>query len=431
MPAAQPHAFQVDGHDAVPHVLRRLARATVLGRKYAGVVVEDVEASERLDRESDHRLHLRRLRHIGGHERGLAALGPDGVDGGPPCVLHRVGHDDFGALRREQLGAHPAEAASRARDQRYLPVEAAGATHNGAALLRCASVVAHVARASGFRVAFELMRRAAYRARVSERAGGGTTPRMTMASATGGSAHAAGSPVDERERIEKAAQPWVEPLARLGLAARGLVYAVVGVLAVRIAMAKPEEADRRGALEAVGRQPFGKVLLVVMAVGFAGYALWRFLQALLDTESDGTDAKGLAKRAGYLARAVLYSAFFVSTVRFLMGSGAPSGGAQQQQDWTGRLLGPWRAVLVGQFLVVGLSRYPAAAGGAAAAYFFFSVGLGRLPDRSRRHGSLRVRRLLVRGGPLRAGARRLALHRFVRAWASTSGLTTLVGVPAA
>jgi hypothetical protein len=155
-------------------------------------------------------------------------------------------------------------------------------------------------------------------------------------------------PGDTQGRIEDAAQPWAEPLARLGLVARGLVYAVVGVLAVRVALEKPDEADRKGALEAVGRQPFGEVLLVVIAVGFAGYALWRFLQALLDTEEDGTDAKGLGKRVGYLARGVLYTAFCVSTVRFLTGSGSPSGGAQQQQDWTGQLLDkPF-----GQFLVV-------------------------------------------------------------------------------
>jgi hypothetical protein len=164
--------------------------------------------------------------------------------------------------------------------------------------------------------------------------------------------------VDTQERIEDAAQPWVEPLARLGLAARGLVYAVVGVLAVRIALEKPDEADRRGALQAVKRQPFGEALLIVIAVGFAGYALWRFLQAVLDTEEEGADAKGLAKRAGYAARGVLYSAFCVSTVRFLMGSGQPSGGAQQQQDWTGRLL----EKPFGQFLVVAVGLVVIGAG---------------------------------------------------------------------
>ena len=157
-----------------------------------------------------------------------------------------------------------------------------------------------------------------------------------------------GGEEDIQERLERAARPWVEPLARLGLAARGIVYAVVGILAIRIALEQYEEADRKGALEAVGRQPLGEVLLIVICIGFVGYALWRFTQALLDTEDDGADAKGLGKRAGYLARGLLYSAFCVSTVRFLMGTGEVSGGAQQQQNWTARLL----EKPFGQFLVV-------------------------------------------------------------------------------
>jgi hypothetical protein len=164
-----------------------------------------------------------------------------------------------------------------------------------------------------------------------------------MASAIAGT-----KPADTPERIERAAQPWVEPLARLGLAARGIVYAVVGILAVRIALEHYEEADRKGALEAVGRQRFGGLLLTVIAIGFAGYALWRYIQALLDTEDEGIDPKGLAKRAGYLARAVLYSAFCFSTARFLVGSGEVGGGAHQQQTWTARLL----AKPYGQAIVV-------------------------------------------------------------------------------
>jgi hypothetical protein len=153
--------------------------------------------------------------------------------------------------------------------------------------------------------------------------------------------------VDAQERIERAAH-WVEPLARLGLAARGVVYAVVGVLAVRIALEHSDEADRKGALEAVGRQPFGRFLLVIMAVGFAGYALWRLVQAALDTEDEGAGAKGVVKRTGHLARALIYGGFCVSTVRFLTGSGEAAGGAQQQQSWTARLLNePF-----GQFLVI-------------------------------------------------------------------------------
>lgn len=165
-------------------------------------------------------------------------------------------------------------------------------------------------------------------------------------------------PDDTQDRIERAARPWVEPLARWGLAARGVVYAVVGILAIRIALERFEEADRKGAFEAVGRQPLGEVLLVVICVGFAGYALWRFTQAALDTEDDGTDAHGLVKRVGYLARGLLYSAFCVSTVQFLVGAGDPGGGAQQQQNWTARVLDK----PLGQSLVVAVGLVVIAVG---------------------------------------------------------------------
>ena len=85
-----------------------------------------MEPPEHLDCERDHGLHLRRLRHVDGHELGLAARGADGVDRGPSRVLHRVGHDDLGALGREQLCAHPPEATARSRDQCDLPREPRG-----------------------------------------------------------------------------------------------------------------------------------------------------------------------------------------------------------------------------------------------------------------------------------------------------------------
>jgi hypothetical protein len=115
--------------------------------------------------------------------------------------------------------------------------------------------------------------------------------------------------------------PWVEGLARAGLAARGVLYVVVGILALQVAFGKRgQQADKQGALAALARQPFGKVLLVAVAVGFAGYALWRFLSAFLDTEGEGDDAGGWAKRASDLARGLLYAGFFVAAVRLVTGS---------------------------------------------------------------------------------------------------------------
>ena len=92
--------------------------------------------------------------------------------------------------------------------------------------------------------------------------------------------------------------PWVERLGRLGLVAKGVLYAVVGILAIKVALGGREESpDREGALQTIAQQPFGKGLLVLLAVGLAGYALWQLARGLLDREGEGEDPKGLAKRA--------------------------------------------------------------------------------------------------------------------------------------
>ncbi|MGH9281667.1 MAG: DUF1206 domain-containing protein [Acidimicrobiales bacterium] len=91
---------------------------------------------------------------------------------------------------------------------------------------------------------------------------------------------------DLAERAEDS--PWLEGLARAGLAARGVLYCLVALLALHVAFGdRDAEPGKPGALEALARQPLGKVLLLVVAGGFAGYALWRLLSALLDTEGEG------------------------------------------------------------------------------------------------------------------------------------------------
>ena len=125
--------------------------------------------------------------------------------------------------------------------------------------------------------------------------------------------------------------PWVERLGRVGLVAKGVLYAVVAILAVKVALGGREESpDRHGALRTIAEQPFGQGLLILLAAGLAGYALWRLAQAIFDTEDDGTDAKGLAKRASYLARAGLYGFFAFSA--FALAAGLGSSGGNEQQE---------------------------------------------------------------------------------------------------
>jgi hypothetical protein len=123
---------------------------------------------------------------------------------------------------------------------------------------------------------------------------------------------------------------WVEGLARYGLVAKGVSYGLVGVLAAALAVGSGGKAtSREGALETLADESYGKVILVAMALGFAAYGLWRLAQALFDREDEGSGAKGLAKRAGYLGRAAIYAGLTFVTIELLAGSG---GGGSQTSD---------------------------------------------------------------------------------------------------
>jgi Domain of Unknown Function (DUF1206) len=73
-----------------------------------------------------------------------------------------------------------------------------------------------------------------------------------------------------------------------------------------------------GALKVIAQQPYGKVLLVAMVVGLAGYSLWGFVRAFLDPLRKGSDAKGLLQRAAYLISGISYGALIIPGVQLLM-----------------------------------------------------------------------------------------------------------------
>lgn len=124
----------------------------------------------------------------------------------------------------------------------------------------------------------------------------------------------------------------VEWLARLGLVARGALYLVVGTLAFKLAMGSTQQADRHGAFRALGRNAVGRWSLLLVAVGFLGYALWRFAEA---TVRPGD--KSALSRIGSACRAVLYVAFAVTTVSFVVTKHAENSD-EQERDYTARVL---------------------------------------------------------------------------------------------
>ena len=118
---------------------------------------------------------------------------------------------------------------------------------------------------------------------------------------------ATGSKRDTAHRVVK--NTWVEPLARVGYLARGIVYVLVGVLALMVALGlRGATEDKSGALATIAHSTPGKFLLVALAIGLAGYSLWGFVRAIFDPMRKGKSPKGLAERAGFIVSAVSYGA---------------------------------------------------------------------------------------------------------------------------
>ena len=152
------------------------------------------------------------------------------------------------------------------------------------------------------------------------------------------------------ERVVHDTGPWIEGLGRFGHVAIGVVYATIGVLAALTALSQGGgTTDSHGALAWIVQAPFGRVILGALALGFAGYATWRFVQAIRDTESKGTDLMGLLNRLVYAFIGATYGALALSALdlaRGRAGSGGGSGDAVAQ-DWTAWLLAqPFGQVLV-------------------------------------------------------------------------------------
>src|SRR5438093_13772695 len=93
----------------------------------------------------------------------------------------------------------------------------------------------------------------------------------------------------EKARAEaRTGRGWYAVLARTGLVAKGVSYGIVGILALELAVgAGGKAASRPGALHSLAGHTFGKVLLVLLAIGFAAYAIWRFVQAVAEREDAG------------------------------------------------------------------------------------------------------------------------------------------------
>jgi hypothetical protein len=158
-----------------------------------------------------------------------------------------------------------------------------------------------------------------------------------------------GAPVREAEHQGErvARSDSFEGLARAGLIARGVVYGIIGILALKLALGDGGEAtNQQGALQTIAQGPFGKVLLALMAVGLLGYAAWRLIRAALGHGPEASD--DTKDRVAGVVSGIAYAALCVTALQILFGAGSSGGPSNNPDGTTGGVL-DWPA---GQVLVV-------------------------------------------------------------------------------
>jgi hypothetical protein len=192
---------------------------------------------------------------------------------------------------------------------------------------------------------------------------------------------------DDSRRVTHQAGPAVETLARLGYAARGIVYGLIGVLALQAAVGSGStNVDQTTVFKKILSQPFGQFLLWVIIIGLIGYALWRLILALFDLEGDGRRKGGTLKRVGYFISAVSYLvlAYIAYNIMKTGGSGS-AGGSNSTTDITAKVLS-----MPGGTLIIGLIGLILIGVGLYGIYLGFSSKMekrfdwGRMPNEERR-----------------------------------------------
>lgn len=154
----------------------------------------------------------------------------------------------------------------------------------------------------------------------------------------------------------------METLARFGYVAKGFVYGAIAILALLTAFSVGggKTTGTSGALQTISEQPFGQILLILIAIGLVGYVIWRLIQAISDPENQGTDAKSILKRLGYAISGITYAAVAFNAALLAFGNGGGSGSSSSKQDWTATVMqqpfGRWLVGLAGA-IIIGLGFY--------------------------------------------------------------------------
>ncbi|ELR68603.1 hypothetical protein C900_00206 [Fulvivirga imtechensis AK7] len=171
---------------------------------------------------------------------------------------------------------------------------------------------------------------------------------------------------------------WKERAGRIGHVAKGIVYGIAGILTLLAALNMGgQKAGKVQVLEFLQKQPFGNVLLILVAIGLACYAFWRFVQSVQDPQEKGNDTEGKVKRTGYFISGILYLGLAAYAIIQATSGGGSSSGGQSQQGIVASLLQSNAGVLLVILIAAGLF--------AKSLYQFYRVYKGDFTRNIRSH----------------------------------------------
>lgn len=161
-----------------------------------------------------------------------------------------------------------------------------------------------------------------------------------------------------------ASNPWLEFLERAGYVIRGVPYAVMGGLALGLALGIGGTAtDQSGSLVILTSGPAGRLLLIAVVIGLGAYAVWGFARAIFDPLNRGDDARGIADRLGFAWSGTAYAVMVIFALHLLAGIGA-----SPSHDGTQSAIAKVLAYPAGQLIAMGIGLVA------------IGVGLGQFVD---------------------------------------------------
>jgi hypothetical protein len=151
-------------------------------------------------------------------------------------------------------------------------------------------------------------------------------------------------------------EKWIEYFARTGIIAKGIVYCLIGLLTLLAALGfRGQKMDKADAFKVIYEQPFGKTLLIIIAIGLFGYVTWRLFQSIRDIDNKGNDSKAIMIRIGYAFSALIYLSLGIYAFKLAL-EGSSSGEGDAQKTLVSKLLdypgGAWILGIVAAIIII-------------------------------------------------------------------------------